>query len=722
MWHLNENYYLRNHFLTTNSVPTQSMMKKKMKAPLAAVYFKSMSPKLKVIAGLEPPLKGGGGDWYVPPEDMLAGRTVLKPVEKEYLSELNYIGIDDIGKDMLEQRLKRMRVERNLKITINDEKWSHIVKMECENYGKRLGEATAKRNTERIQNAFRQFTALYVKTSNTIEKVVFEAARSEIMKIQNNAFQKMQDKYHILIKQQATELYDEYEDKLKTEKSRLKAEFLEMVEKRREKTTQKLHDHNLEKHIAIEKLRSYLECRNLACQVFVALKEKERCMQEIETTQHRHHRVVRAMKEAIAFKDFVILNHVAKEKQRGEFNKVWKEKVKLIANKFQMFISYCLRLMPQHADFFLNIEKLMLLQLNETIENPSAESIILEPEELLYDGPVPKPKPFYLFCDRSADRHKLPIRGDLCPKQCETESGMPAIVINKRCIYAACDNFSQFTNKIKSYIHGKQGDDLDFADAQNYDDLVPVKYTSSAQLLELKLETSLLQVLQQELANVRNVPIECGECKVPYCFCTKYRPYVGQHQAETSIDEPSTPASLGNVQTRSKEIIHEREPKLESYMEYVKPRKCGCVKRTKKHLQEHLPVYMRTMSTYAEPELPHYEICPTTTLKELVRTARGYHTPPPPEHKVSNTRDVSTQCEDVLFNYMCECISDDEFHDFYKDVIKGYKMSDPMRTRQFQVVSRFISDTELLKVSGPDSSLELKQIFQSTGLLGGYTD
>ncbi|XP_026738430.1 uncharacterized protein LOC113501468 [Trichoplusia ni] len=716
MQHLNENYYLRKHFLDNNSVPTQTLIKKKMRPPLAAVYFKSMNPKLKVVAGLEPSLKGGGGDWYVPPKDMLEGKTVLKPVKKAILSNLNYQGIQDIAVNMLAKRLKRMRAERNLILSEDDERWKGLVEIECQQFAEDLSEEAAKKNTERMQSAFREFTSMYTKSLNNVEKVMTEAARAEIFKIQNNAFQKMQSKFHFFIKQQATELYDKYESKMTIEKSALKAEFLKELELNRTKTTQKLHDRKLEKHVIIEKLRSYLECKNLACQVYVALKERELGMKEIETSRYEHKKRVRGLQDEIAFKDFVILSYTEKQKKLQEIDKLWLEKIKILVKRFQLFISYSLRLLPEHADFFLKIETLMLLQISETIENPSAESII-EVEEHHKDdsGPVPKPKPFYLFCDQY-ENNKLPIREDLCPNQCENVSQMPVIVINKRCMYAACDNFQQFTNKIKYYIHGKQGDDADFVDAEVYNDYMPVKYTSSKQLLELKLESSIMQVLQQELANVREVPIKCGLCTVPHCFCTYHVPNIRVPQTEEVKEQPSTPPSLGNVQTRSKELLYRKEPKWESYLEYIEPRQCVCVKTAKKHLKDHLPVYMRTMSAYTEPELPKYEICPLDTLKAMVRNARGYHTPTPPEVIEPKTRDVYTECEDFYFDYLCECLSDDELHLLPKDEIKGSKMFDPERTRQFKFVNKYLSDTALLKGLGTGArahlqSPDLEEIF-----------
>lgn len=732
MFNMSDNYHLRKHFLKTKQLPTQSLIKNKMTLPLAGVYFKTMNKKLKVMIGLEPPMQGGGGDWYVPPQDLLEGRAVLKPLKKEYLSKLNYLGIDEIGMKMVQMRLKRLKQKRQEQILESDEKWKSIVETECKQFLEDKHTEAEKKNTEKIRSAFYDFTTLYSRSIDTIETMLVDAARTEVFKIREEAFQKMQDKYVILLKQQATTLYDIYTEKLLKEKSKLKAKFIKEVEVNRNVMGEKLHDIYLEKHIAIEKLRQYLECQNLACQVYVALKEREECGKEIELAKHKHMKKVKYLMQDIASKDYEICLQVKKEKKRQEFQAIWHNKVCHVVKKLQLFVSYCLSLLPEQAEFFINMEKLMLLQLNETLENPRAESIIVIDEEH-YEGPLPNPNPFYLFCDQSM-KHKVPINKDLCPDRCTSSpSQMPAIIIDNRCIYAACDNFKQFSNKIKCYIHGERGDVADFLDDHRYEHDVPVKYTSSQQLLELKLESSLLQVLQQEIPNIKEVPVECDVCKIPYCFCTcrqVSRSSVATGEKTIKQQTSSHKMSVNRkIKSRDAELKHVREPTWDSYIKHVEPRKCSCLKTTKKHLVEHLPVYMRSMSVYDEAELPNYEICSLTNLKDMVRQARGCITPPLPIESPSKHRDAATQCSDQNFDFLCTCFSDDEVVRLFKNLITSSKMFDPTITnRQFQIVDETLSRTsidvqecshstdEALSLTDFfDCTSEMKEIFTLTG-------
>lgn len=672
MFKLSDNYYLRKCFLEREQVPTQRVMINTMAPPLAAVYFKSMTSKLKVLAGLEPPMKGGGSDWYQPPKDVLEGRAVMKPVKNEYLKKLSYEGIGFFGEKFVADHHKQMEEEKKRVLLESDINWKKTIEVSCRQQWEDSSREAAIQNTEAIQSAFREFTTLYTTSITKIGQILFDAAVKEVNAMREEAFHKMKKHYATLMHRQATMLYDRYNEKLMKEKARLKADFILKVEESRTVMSDQIHDIKVEKHVVVEKLRQLLESQNLACQVYVALKEREECTKEMELAKHIHKKKVKTLKEQIELKDFEIRLEKEKERKRQEFIRVWQKKMCEVVKKFQIFVLFCLNTLPEHADFFIDMEKLMLLQLNEAIENPSADSIIMI-EGNQFHTPVPKPHPFYLFCDKG---YKPDVEQGLCPKHCTSSaSQMPVIVVNKRCIYAACDNFEKFTDKVTQFVHGRRGDDADFVDERDYKHDIPVKLTSSRQLLELKLESSLLQVLQEELPNVKEVPIECCVCKIPYCFCSPlHASKMSLKLRKETIKEPSLQSiSSGNkIETRSVELEHEREPKWESYMKYVEPKKCRCSKTAKKHLEEHLPPYMRIMSTFDSPEIPNYEICDVGTLKKLVKKALGKPPPAPPPPKVpSKVHDVGTQYSDQEIDFLCNCFSDDEVDKLFRELMDG---------------------------------------------------
>ncbi|XP_028166928.1 uncharacterized protein LOC114357506 [Ostrinia furnacalis] len=668
MFRLSDNYYQRECYLKQEQVPTQSVMIKKMSPPLANVYFKSMIPKLKVLAGLEPPMKGGGSDWYIPPQELLEGKISLKPMKKEHLTKLGFNGIDYFGEKIVAHHHKCMDEEKAQVLLESDINWKRTIEASCRQQWEDTSREAARRNTEKIQSAFREFTTLYTTSIAKVESLLFDATIEEIKRIREETFQKMDEHYKTLLKEQATMLYDRYTEKLNVEKARLKQKFIRNVEQTRSQMGAQLHDIQEEKHTAIEKLRNLFECQNLACQVYVALKEREECEKEIALSKHKHEKQAKVLKEKIAMKDFEIRLAKEKEKKRKEFNKIWQKKICEVVKKFQMFVSYCLNSLPEHAEFFMNMEKLMLLQLNEAMENPSAESIFIT-EENLFHTPVPRPHPFFLFCDKGYKPH---LNQDLCPKHCTSSaSQLPVIVVNKRCIYAACDNFEVFSDKIKQYIHGRRGEDVDFLDDHDYTYNIPVTFTHSQQLLELKMESSLMQILQKEHPNIKQVQTQCCICKIPHCFCSRLEaekiPSVVRLEP---VEEP--PLRLipsGNkLDTRSAELIHEREPKVESYIDYMEPKKCNCAGRAKKNIREHLPAYMRNVSRFYPPDLPHYEPCSVAALKKLVKKAQGRRSPPELIRIPSRTKEVSTQYSDQEFDLLCTCFSDEEIDRLFKEI------------------------------------------------------
>lgn len=727
MYKLHDNYYHRKCFFERKQVPTQTVMKNKMTPPLANVYFKSMTPKLKVLAGLEPPMKGGGTEWYMPPKDILKGKAVLKPVKKEHLFKLGFNGIDFFGEKIMEDHQISMKEEKRRILLESDINWKNTISVSCRQQWEDTSKEEAIKNTQKIQNAFQEFTTLYTTSITKIEALLFQAAIQEIEAVGTQAFNDMSKHYETLLKKQATMLYDRYTDKLMKEKAKQKKQFIQDVEECRTNMGNCVHDVGVEKHIAVERLRNLLECQNLACQIYVALKEREECDKEIELSKHEHKKRVKLLKEQIAMKDFEIQLEIEKEAKRQEFIKIWKAKICHVVKKFQMFVGYCLHTLPQYAEFFINMEKLMLLQLNEAAEDPIVESIFV-PEKEEFHSPVPKPHPFFLCSDK---KNKPQLDQNLCPQHCTSSaSQMPVVVVNKRCIYAACNNFELYTDKVTQFIHGRGGDDIDLEDDHDYKYDVPIRYTKGQMRQEIKQESSMMQILQEDIPNVNQFSTYCCACRRPYCFCSPLRASAANLRDSTHQKESATsvaaPFPGKTIESRSVELAHDREPKWDSYLEYIEPKNCKCAKTAKKHLREHMPAYMRNMSPYDAPDLPHYETCPLPTLKKLVKKARGITTPPPEPAKVpSKTRNVSTQYSDTVFDELCACFSDDELADLFKtltkesmskfnvnkcDIVDGSVQGYLSRTASSFATQRAHSLRNLLDVAP-----ELEEIFKKEG-------
>ncbi|CAH2089760.1 unnamed protein product [Euphydryas editha] len=691
---LSENYYLRKYYLENEKVPTQSIMKDKMSPMLANVYFKLMTPKLKILAGLEPPMKGGGSDWYLPPKDLLDGRAVMKPLHRKYLSKLGFSGIDYFGEKIVQDHEQQMEEEKQQVLLENDIRWKKHIEISCREQWDESSKEQSKENTVKIQQAFQEFTTLYRTSITKIESILSDAAPKQIERLKKEAFDKMSLQYETLLKKQATMLYDRYTDKLENEKTKLKDEFISAIENLRTEMGNKLHDINLEKHVAVEKLRVLLQCQNLACQVYVALKEREECKKEMELSKHEHEKKMKVFAAKMKMQDFEIKLAKEKEKKKEEFLLVWQKKVCHVVKKFQEFVKYCLHTLPDHAEFFINMEKLMLLQLSETLENPSVENIFILEEEP-FQSPVPKPHPFYLFCDKG---YKAKVEADLCPKHCTSSaSQFPVIVVNKKFIYSACDNFYKFAENVNQVLERRRGNDDDFIDDHDYIFDIPIKCTSSDQLRELKLESSLMQLLQEEFPNPRDVKIECCVCKIPTCYCDSPPKKQSYKFFETNELETWHRKDLGPKKVpRSVLLDHEREPKWESYIEYILPKRCHCAKRAKKDLKEHLPAYMRNMSTYNRPDLPFYETCTLDRLKKLVKRTQGRNSPIIVAEKAeSKTKNISTQYSDDEFEFLCTCFSDEEAEKLLKNLLKDTNIG--QNKAKFKIVEDSISSMQLQK-------------------------
>lgn len=727
MFKLHENFFLRKCFFKREQVPTQTVMKNKMTDPLANVYFKDMSYKLKVLAGLEPVLRGCGNDWFVAPADILKGEVSLKPLKKEYLSKLKYTGIDALSERLVADHLRRLELEKQKALEDSDEKWKRIVKEECEEQWYISSEEEAARNTSKICTAISQFEQIYSHSITNMESMILDSSIKSIEDIRTEAYLKMKAYYHKLLKDQAKILYTRYQLRLDKEKAKRKVRFMRTVDKNRKRTWLTLHDINYEKHKAIEKLRHFLECQNLACQVYVALKEREACDKQIYEMTAKHGRTVKKVTEEITFTNLEITLAKEREQKRQELNKIWQIKVCHVFKKFQTFVSYCLHQLPEHADFFINMEKLMLLQINDAMEDPSCESLFEEDEEEEYQPPTPASgaKPFVIYGDLKPRivNEKLLEKGNALAE-------VPVFVMNKNYVYAACDNMQKFSTKMRDFIQGRPGYDVDVQDNFNYSYSMPVKRTISTAIAELKLESSLMQVLQDEIVNVNKVNTDCCICKVKHCFCSPLRASQLSFQVKSDVPSPVVKKVVDEGQkitSRSVELKHERKPQIPDYASYVTPKICKCPKRAKNQLADHLPPYMMNVSQFEPPQIPHYEPCSVTDLRRLVAQYRGVTPIEKPVVVDSKSKEIGLQYSDQEFDELCTCYDYAEIDKLYREIIEGSKMFDvELNKDRFDLVGGSMSHSHLTRSSKSfaterafelknliDPSPELQEIFKS---------
>ncbi|KAJ8717407.1 hypothetical protein PYW08_005806 [Mythimna loreyi] len=665
MYSFSENYRLRQYYLQEQHVPVQSVLKRYTTSNFAALLFKFINPKLKVLVGLEPPLKGGGRDWYVYPKEILGeNRAVLKPLAHEILHKINHFGIEHLGFQIIIAHYKNL--PKDMLQESNNVWKNRVEKFRLEQSNKNAN-LLPQNNTDNIKYVFDLFSAIYQTSLNNMRSIFHEGLINHFKISLEETVLRMKNRYSVLCKSQALLITYDATVKLKQEKARLKAKFIENLGTCRTETTKTLYDLNVDKHIAAEKLRTLLEHQKTSCQIYGYLKEKDECFKEIEKKNQQQKKYVKHLTKASDLLNFETSFVEQKERKIQERYSNWLQKARHVVKNFQLFISYCLNMLPDHADFFINMEKLLLLQFSEILENPIAESTIAV-EEKQSNTPVPQPKPFYLFCDRG---YKAQVALNLCPKHSDTSSAskVPVIVVNKRCLYTVCNNFEQFSNKPKEYIHGNRGDDTDIEDDLVYEDFVPVQYTTSQQLLETKLASSLLQILLHNKSNIKKVPVTAHD--MPHCSNTSAEEVKKTMKPREKSKEqimPMVQSQTNNTADTSANINrleHAREPRLERYLKQIEPKVCGCGKSCKKQLVEHLPMYMRKTSKFDTLELGNYETCSEEALKKLVKRSRPERDPSPIV-PIFKTKDISTQYSDEQFNFLCTCSSHNNIDSFEK--------------------------------------------------------
>lgn len=608
---IHEDYYLRKYYLENSKMPTQKMMTRKMGETLSSFYFNEMNDKLKALAGIELRTPLGAGNWCASPADILKGKNALKSVTKDFISHLKYINPYVLGEQVLRTESRLIKLRNQKVVAQNTQQWKEIIKKKCEEHEEIFTKEIVSDYKRNINVELKKCYATYMESMKQIENILRYSATNAVKQFREQTWELVKGYYKMQLQKQEIDLTDKYRNVLHKKKDKLRHKFIYNLQLNRTKAMAVIHDVKVEKLQTVEKLRNYFAYQNLACQLYVFLMEKEECERQKNELVNVHTEKINKLNTKMEVLEEELCNAKKKETKQRENYKYVEEKVYEIIRKFQLFVTYCLKLMPEHAEFFVNMENLMFLQLNESLDNSSSESILFEekPTEIQENDKVET----YLIFDNNPDTLNVPM-----------------FMINKHCVCAVCGNNKDLT-KIRDSAE-KLFEEKNF----DYSCFKPVKCKSQHEIKELKLESSLMRIIKNEIKYLECITNPCCHCKKKECNCS-LRFY---SEAIAGVDEST------NYET----IYRPRRSVTKQYLGEC-PKSCKCQELAKKELIERLPPYMLKVPN-SEPVLCNYEPCTPQELHHLITQSKI--------EKATKEKSIQHTEFDVIYDYCKELYISDK--------------------------------------------------------------
>ncbi|XP_075972407.1 uncharacterized protein LOC142974134 [Anticarsia gemmatalis] len=397
-------------------------------------------------------------DAWQSPSDLLIGIIdLIPPFTSKITRGKTHEGILAIGDGVLARERERFVKYMSKLMRENDAAWNHILEHEKSVVAKKVKEIYRKILAEKSKILMKEVNTFYESSLQELEdhlrkelQGVLVSAHASIISDMNTEIKEKLKKEKAILEKTLQQRYDSEVKKIKLYyKLLLENEF----NRHQKLVNQALYDRN----DALKAFYRQIEAENTTSTMYMMCTERKKCKIKQFLLDNYHGTEVAEKLKKIKERQDVINAFKERERHISDINKEWEEKTKKILQLFLKFVSFSLKLLPEQTTFLLDLEKMVVLQLNEIQKSPiTTKSILVDEqdlntfkfEELGEEKPVCIQEPFVIVGDTApsiptphGSRETLASNVDL-----------PMIRLQRQFIYAKCDKFHQ----VKAFLESQR--------------------------------------------------------------------------------------------------------------------------------------------------------------------------------------------------------------------------------------------------------------------------
>lgn len=388
-------------------------------------------------------------DAWISPSDLLIGILDLKPPFTSKITRgMTHQGILKIGDAILNREHAKFVRYMNGKIKENDAAWNYILEHEKS--------ATAVKVKEIYHDILKKKSKVLMKEIN----IFFEQSLQELEDHLRSEVQTVLISAHANI---ISDLNFEIKENLMKEKVILEDVLQKRYDSEIKKIThyyQLLLDNEIyrnnklinraiyERNDALKAFFRQIEAQNITSTMYIMSTERKKCRIRKFILESLQSAEIAEKLQKIKERQEVIDAYKAREREISEINKEWEEKIKKILQLFLKFVSFSLKLLPEQTTFLLDLEKMVVLQLNEMQKTPLQTTSILidQDEQAIFKFENTESK------ENTCDKEPFVIEGDLSDpvpptygsrETLASEVDLPYMRLQRKFIYAKCGKMDE---------------------------------------------------------------------------------------------------------------------------------------------------------------------------------------------------------------------------------------------------------------------------------------
>lgn len=410
---------------------------------------------------LQPQLNSGNqtDSWKSPSDKLIGIIDLTPPFTSKITRGKTHEGILRIGEDIVEnERAIFLRHVTNL-IYENDAAWNFILKHEKSLITRKVDDVYKKIFLTKVKIMSQEMNKFYESTLQEIE----DHLRLEIQNVLISAHAAIISDLNTKIKEKVTKEKQVVEDVLKKRyeiEVQLIAKYYDMLMNHElHRINSLINSEIFERNDALKAFYKQIEAENMTSTMYVMSTERKKCKIKRFIVDNYHNAEIKEKLQKIKERQDLINAFKENEVNISDINKEWEEKVKKILRLFLKFISFALKLLPEQITFLLDVEKMVVLQLNEIQKIPSNIpcSILIDDLELKnvfkfdesVSNEIPCAKtPFVVVGDVSEPIPMIYGSRETLPSDID----LPIIRLQRQYVYAKCHKYEEVKGLLRSQI------------------------------------------------------------------------------------------------------------------------------------------------------------------------------------------------------------------------------------------------------------------------------
>ncbi|CAH0717231.1 unnamed protein product, partial [Brenthis ino] len=453
-------------------------------------------------------------DEWKSPSDLLIGTIkLIPPFTSKITRGKTHEGILAIGNLVLENERKNFLALLTNLLNNNDTSWNYILRHEKQEVIKKVKlifqnifKFKSEIMKKELMQFFEQSLADLDKYMKTEMQVILQTAYSStISDLNNQIFLKLQ--------KERKKLENILQRKYAIEIQKVKKYYTLLLNNERYRNDKLVKNSIQERNEALRIFYKQIEAQRTTTTMYVMTMERKKCkvqkmlLQNLQTAEitEKLNNIKERTENIEAFRK----NHIG----ILDINIKWENNIKNILKIFLKFIAFSLKLLPEQTTFLLDLEKMVVIQLQEIRKKHETTSSILinkesEANAFKFEKSDQKiqsceMEPFVLFGDLS-----YPV-----PPQYGSRETLPSEVelthfrLQRQCVYAKCHGFESIKQFLQSQ-HCQCRTTQQSTQKLNSKDEKPVSYASTS----VTRESSFESLLVDDVLQVQECPLrKCGK-------------------------------------------------------------------------------------------------------------------------------------------------------------------------------------------------------------------